>query len=442
MRCLHTPKNGASIAKRGMEARRGDVVLAAGQRLGPTQIAVAASIGAAAVDVCERPRVAILSTGDEIIPPSATPGPTQIRNSNTAMLIGLLGRLGCDVKDLGHAIDHPDVIRAAIDHASGFDVLFITGGMSVGQFDFTPRLLEESGYTLKITKLKIKPGKPFVFGLREPAAGRAAGHADGDAEDVGVDVDDEAVDGEGSGDEEGKGARLEQDARFNPDARVDQDAQPDRGRDEFARDPGPPAADARFATQVPPPHAPAPATAGAGERGAGEHGAAGHGAGEHGAGEHSAAGHCAAGHGAAAHGAGQLNTDAARGRAPAGAGEIAGASEPAGGVATPFVFGLPGNPVSAYVCTLRLAARLVRRIAGASDDERWLCVPLVESLPPGGMRETYQPAHLDAQGRVRVLAGHGSADVFTLAQANVLVLREENDGPRAAGELVCCLEIP
>ena len=260
---------GKNIARRGSEVRAGDVVLQRGMRLGPAQIAVAASVGASRVRVFAKPQAAVLGTGDELVGVDQTPGPAQIRNSNNIMLVSLLKRMGCDVTDLGVVRDDPSIIRAAIERGLKFDALFVTGGMSMGAHDHVPRILRELGVELLITKVKIKPGKPFVFGVKEKS----------------------------------------------------------------------------------------------------------------------------------------------------------------------FVFGLPGNPVSGFVCTVRLASRLIARLGGGDIDERWIEGRLSDALPENGPREFYQPVNV-RDGNVQVLQWKGSADVFTLAQANGLVLRKPNEAKLQAGMAV------
>lgn len=275
----HSSSSGRFIARRGSDCAAGRVILSKGAKFTPAAIAAAASVGAHQVEVFARPTCLVLSTGDEVVPLDQTPGPTQIRNSNTPMLVALLDRLGADARDGGIIADDPvgirDMIRAGIDE---HDIVFVTGGMSMGEFDFVPRVLSEIGVKLKITKLRIKPGKPFVFGT----------------------------------------------------------------------------------------------------------------------------------------------------------------------ISRRFVFGLPGNPVSGFACTLRLCSRLIARLGGgkADESERWLRAPLAEPLEANGPREFYQPAILRQDGHLLPLKWKGSADIYTLAQANVLLVRPENDPPQPAGAIVRALLIP
>lgn len=306
VRILKAVKAGYAVAKRASDIAGGQVVLAKGARVDPLAIAVAATVGAAELDVYDRPKVAVLGTGDEIIPIDQTPSAAQIRNSNNPMLVALLERMGCDVTDLGVVGDDPDRIRQRLEQGLAFDALFVTGGMSMGHFDFVPKTLLELGVTLKITKVRVKPGKPFVFGVNE------RGTSEGSAYDTATD-----------------------------------------------RDTGP-----------------SPRT---------------------------------------------------------------------------FVFGLPGNPLSAYVCTVRLASRLIARMAGGTLQERWITGRLDAGLPLNGPREFYQPVTVrspqklsSAQNElpsVEPLLWRGSADVFTLARADGLLVRPENEPALPKGTMVRVLEI-
>jgi molybdopterin molybdotransferase len=280
VRILRAEHPSRAISPRGGDCRAGAVVLRRGVRLEAAQLAVAASVGAAQVDVFARPRVAVLASGDELVSIDATPGEVQIRNCNNIMLAALLRRLACEVSDLGTVRDDRALIREAIDRAiDQFDVVFITGGMSMGQYDYVPKVLVELGVDLKITKVRIKPGKPFVFGIR---------------------------------------------SRPTP---------------------------------------------------------------------------------------------------------------------VRYVFGLPGNPVSSFVCVVRLCSRLLARLSGAEVPERFTAAGVESALEPNGVREFYQPAVLNG-GRVRPLKWKGSADIYTLAQANALILRPEHSPAVSAGQVVAVLEFP
>ncbi len=267
--CINTPpKLGNAVAPRGSDTLAAQVLLEPGVRLGAAQIAVAASVGAATVSVFARPVVAVLSTGDELIDIDQIPTGSQIRNSNSLMLVALLRQLGCDVRHVEHVRDTMENVLAAIRSNLQHDALFITGGMSMGEFDFVPKALLELGPPFQISKLRIKPGKPFVY------------------------------------------------TRLNDDR-------------------------------------------------------------------------C-------------------------------------------HVFGLPGNPVSAYVCTLRLASRVLAKFTGGSPDERVGTAQLATAVPANGPRELYLPAMLTGT-IVTPFTPNGSADVFTLARANALLIRSESCDASAAG---------
>lgn len=270
---------GNAVAKRGSDCGSGSVVLAGGARIGPAQVGALACVGASSLEVYPPPRCSVLATGNELLPVDQEPLGASIRNSNSPMLVSLLERMGYPTVDRGVCIDDPKALRDAIERPPGSDVLFLTGGVSMGQYDFVPDVLKNLGYNLKITKLRIKPGKPFVFGV---------------------------------------GAKSS-------------------------------------------PHR--------------------------------------------------------------------------------YVFGLPGNPVSAFACTLRLCSRLLTRLSGAAPVDWWITGALAEPLPPNGPREFYHPAVHD-NGTIKPLPWKGSADLFTLARSNCLLMRPENDKAVAAGTLVRALEVP
>ncbi|WP_295537356.1 gephyrin-like molybdotransferase Glp [uncultured Pseudacidovorax sp.] len=174
VRVQAVPRAGQWIRRAGEDVQRGSVVLAAGQRLTPQALGLAASIGFATLPVRRRPRVAMLSTGDELvmpgtIVPEAMP-PGAIYNSNRFFLRALLLRMGCEVQDLGLV---PDRLEATIDGlraaASQNDLIITTGGVSVGEEDHVKAAVQSLG-TLEHWALAIKPGKPFACGtIARPA---------------------------------------------------------------------------------------------------------------------------------------------------------------------------------------------------------------------------------------------------------------------------------
>ncbi len=250
-------------------------MLKKGVRIGAAQVAVAASIGVVDVPVFGVPSVAVLGTGDELVLPADVPAGNQIRSCNNPMLLALLERRPCRAVDLGLVRDDPAMIANRIEAGLENDVLLITGGMSMGERDYVPGILRRLGAEMKITKLRIKPGKPFVF-----------------------------------------------------------------------------------------------------------------------------------------------------------------AKMPGG----KFVFGLPGNPVSAFVCTICFVSRLVERMAGGTPRSEMRSAPLVRSLVANGSRTFFQPAIFDGRA-ITPLNWKGSADVFTLGEANALIVRPENQEALSAGAIVEFVEL-
>jgi molybdopterin molybdotransferase len=261
---------GKNVAHRASEIKGGDVVLKGGDLLEAAQIAVAASIGAVEVPVFAKPSVGVLASGDELVEISEIPTGAQIRSSNSAMLLALLERLNCNPTDVGIARDDPAKVKDAITLGMNHDVLLITGGMSVGEHDFVPRVLREMGAQMKITKLRVRPGKPFIFAIMPQGT---------------------------------------------------------------------------------------------------------------------------------------------------------------------LVFGLPGNPVSAFVCTLVLVRRMLEKLSGVNAQDHSRIATLTKPLEANGPREFYQPAIFDGK-TIAPPKWVGSADIYTLARANALLVRPENDSARAPGEQI------
>ena len=152
-----------NIRPQGQETTVGELVLAAGTRLGPIELGLAASLGHDRLAVIRRPRVAVLSTGDELIEPGQPLGPGQIYNSNRRVLCSWLERMGCEVIDAGILPDDLEQTRTRLGDLGNVDLILSTGGVSVGEADFLGIALREEG-ELALWKLAIKPGKPLTFG--------------------------------------------------------------------------------------------------------------------------------------------------------------------------------------------------------------------------------------------------------------------------------------
>ena len=155
---------GENIVPRGAEARAGGELVARGVRLNDAAIALAASAGKSKVEVFSRPRVAILTTGDEIVPITDVPGPTQIRNSNSYSLAVQIEQAGGVPILLPIAPDEPQALRRLIDEGLHSDLLLLTGGVSMGRYDLVEQVLSEMHAKFFFTGAKIQPGRPVVFG--------------------------------------------------------------------------------------------------------------------------------------------------------------------------------------------------------------------------------------------------------------------------------------
>lgn len=162
------PQAGQWVRRAGDDIVRGAVVLEAGTRLTPAELGLAASIGLARLEVARRPRVALFSTGDELVMPgSVRPEdmpPGAIYNSNRFFLRAMLQRLGCEVTDLGIVPDQREATVAALrDAGQAHDLILTSGGVSVGEEDHIKPAVEQLGQ-LDLWKIAIKPGKPFAYG--------------------------------------------------------------------------------------------------------------------------------------------------------------------------------------------------------------------------------------------------------------------------------------
>lgn len=155
---------GANIRPAGGDLRPGMRLIAAGTQLGPAEIALLAAAGIHPVRVTRRPRVAILATGDELAPLGETPGPGQIRETNSPYLIAAVMRAGGEPMPLGIARDRSDDIRARLEQARAADLILTSGGVSVGDYDLVKQILAEQG-DIDFWRVRMRPGKPVAFGL-------------------------------------------------------------------------------------------------------------------------------------------------------------------------------------------------------------------------------------------------------------------------------------
>lgn len=158
-------KRGANVRPAGEDVGSGTVVLKAGQRMRPQDVALVAALGMTQVEVRRRIRVAIFSTGDEIVAPGNVRGPAQLFDSNRFMLMAMVARLGCEITDLGILKDDSDLIAGVLGQAaSRHDLILASGGVSTGEADYVKTAVESVG-TLVFWRVAIKPGRPVAMGV-------------------------------------------------------------------------------------------------------------------------------------------------------------------------------------------------------------------------------------------------------------------------------------
>ncbi len=156
----HTMLRGASI-------RRGATVLQAERLLRPIDVGLLCEVGCTEVSVYRSPRVAVLATGNELVPAGTRPGSAQIRNSNGPMLLAMARSLGGDALDLGICRDEVGPLHACVERGLDSDVLILSGGVSAGVLDLVPAVFQKAGIQSVFHKVRLKPGKPMWFGVRE-----------------------------------------------------------------------------------------------------------------------------------------------------------------------------------------------------------------------------------------------------------------------------------
>jgi molybdopterin molybdotransferase len=163
-------KRGANRRLAGEDLKQGAVALPAGRRLTPQDIALAAAIGLTHLEVRRRPRVAVFSTGDEIVEPGQPLGPASLYDANRFLLLALLREAGAEANDLGILRDDATKLAAAIENAAAsYDLILTSGGVSTGEADHVKTAVEQAG-KLVLWRLAIKPGRPVAMGVVRGAA--------------------------------------------------------------------------------------------------------------------------------------------------------------------------------------------------------------------------------------------------------------------------------
>jgi molybdopterin molybdotransferase len=156
-----------NISPFAQDIRDGERVIEAGTMIGPQHIAIMAAVGCINPRVAIRPKVSVIATGDEIVEPHLKPGISQIRNSNGYQLVAQAAKAGAIPLYLGIAPDNEeDTYRAIIEALVKSDLVLLTGGVSMGTFDFVPKILEKAGIEILFRTISLQPGKPTVFGIK------------------------------------------------------------------------------------------------------------------------------------------------------------------------------------------------------------------------------------------------------------------------------------
>jgi len=159
-----------NIAFKGEDILTGDIVLKKGKLIRPQEIAVISSVGRTSVVVSRKPVVAVISTGDELVEPDIKPGVSQIRNSNAYQLLAQLLRAGALGKYYGIAKDDKEATYELMTRAiAECDIVLISGGVSMGDFDYIPAVMERAGVKILFSKVNIQPGKPTIYGIHPDA---------------------------------------------------------------------------------------------------------------------------------------------------------------------------------------------------------------------------------------------------------------------------------
>ena len=161
-------KTASNFCLKAEDIRKDEKVLSKGTLIRPQEIAILASVGCAFPEVYKQPRIGIISTGDELVEPSETPAESQIRNSNAYQLMAQAKRANCSSRYFGIARDTEiETLQIILQAAAESDIVILTGGISAGDFDFVPAVIQQAGYEIKFRQLAVQPGKPVIFATCE-----------------------------------------------------------------------------------------------------------------------------------------------------------------------------------------------------------------------------------------------------------------------------------
>jgi molybdopterin molybdotransferase len=158
--------HGANCGQAGEDVKRGQLVVAKGRVLGPAELGMLAASGRSRVRVTRQPRVDVLSTGSELVAPGTRPGAGRIHDANGYSLVALARRCGAKARFLGIASDRRSAIEAQLRRTAGSEVVLVSGGASVGDFDLVPSLLRQRGFHQVFREVSIKPGRPVFLGAK------------------------------------------------------------------------------------------------------------------------------------------------------------------------------------------------------------------------------------------------------------------------------------
>ncbi len=166
VRIFRAVSPGDNIGRAGEDLEKGDIILEKGELIGPAEVGMLAALGLSSVQVVRRPKLAVIATGDEIIEPGEKAGPGCIWNSNGYSLLSLALEAGAEARYLGIARDRASALKLKIQKAKDADILAVSGGVSVGDYDLVKEELRRLGVRPVFWQLRIKPGKPTFFGVR------------------------------------------------------------------------------------------------------------------------------------------------------------------------------------------------------------------------------------------------------------------------------------